>query len=357
VPRCTAPRPSVLRAPAPRRRIRATLAVPLGAAVLALTGCAGPVGATTAGPPDDPAPATAAPSAAPVPAGTADPPEPPASATAPAASTGGGPATAAAALETLAVKGRAPRAGYDREQFGPAWQDVDGNGCDTRNDVLARDLVDVVHRAGSDGCTVLSGTLLDPYTATTIDFVRGPATSSDVQVDHVVALSDAWQKGARQLDAGTRARFANDPLNLLAVDGPTNQAKGDGDAATWLPPNRAFRCDYVARQIAVKAGYGLWVTAAEKDAMGQVLGECPGQVVPADPEPAPGAGPVTGPGAAPEPTAPGPATPSPAAPAPTDPYPHCSAVYADGLSHLTPAHPRWQPRLDGNGDGVGCENP
>jgi hypothetical protein len=187
---------------------------------------------------------------------------------------------AAAGLAQLPVKGRAPRTGYDRDQFGPAWKDVDRNGCDQRNDVLARDLVDETFRAGTNNCIVLTGTLHDPYTGTTIAFQRGQTTSDDVQIDHVVALSNAWQTGAQQLDPATRELFGNDPLNLLATDGPTNQAKGDGDAATWLPPNRGAWCGYVARQVAVKAKWGLWVTAAERDAINRVLGDCPGEPLP-----------------------------------------------------------------------------
>jgi len=189
--------------------------------------------------------------------------------------------TAFATLATLAVKGRAPKTGYDREQFGPAWADVDRNGCDTRNDVLRRDLTGYVIKGGTHGCVVLSGTLLDPYTATTIGFVRGQNTSTMVQIDHVVALSDAWQKGAQQLSAETRRALANDSLNLLAVDGLTNQRKSDGDAATWLPPNKAYRCPYVARQVAVKAKYRLWVTSAERDALRRILATCPSQPLPA----------------------------------------------------------------------------
>jgi len=191
------------------------------------------------------------------------------------------PAAAGAALATLAVKGRAPKTGYDRAQFGPAWADVDRNGCDTRNDVLRRDLTGNVLKRGTHGCVVLSGTLHDPYTATSIEFVRGENTSTMVQIDHVVALSDAWQKGAQQLSAETRRALANDSLNLLAVDGPTNQRKSDGDAATWLPPNKAYRCPYVARQVAVKAKYSLWVTSAERDALGRILATCPSQLLPA----------------------------------------------------------------------------
>ncbi|AGP31943.1 HNH endonuclease family protein [Corynebacterium terpenotabidum] len=180
--------------------------------------------------------------------------------------------TALATLDTLEVKGRAPKTGYDRAQFGQTWADVDRNGCDTRNDILARDLTDVVFKEGS--CRVLSGVLDDPYTGQRISFVRGEDTSADVQIDHVVALSDAWQKGAQQLTPERREELANDPANLLAVDGSANLQKSDGDAATWLPANTSFRCTYVSRQIEVKAAYGLWVTQAEKDAMVRVLGDC-----------------------------------------------------------------------------------
>lgn len=187
---------------------------------------------------------------------------------------------AAEAARQLRVKGRAPRTGYDRDLFGRGWIDVDRNGCDTRNDILARDLIDVTYRAGTDDCVVLSGTLVDPYSGRTIAFVRGNDTSTLVQIDHVVSLSDAWQKGAQAWTETTRIAFANDPLNLLAVDGALNQEKGDGDTATWLPPNRAFRCEYVARQVAVKRAYALWATQAERDAMLRVLRACPGQTVP-----------------------------------------------------------------------------
>jgi Protein of unknown function (DUF1524)/Excalibur calcium-binding domain len=185
--------------------------------------------------------------------------------------------TALAVLDALAVKGRAPRTGYQREQFGQAWADTDRNGCDTRNDILRRDLHALVLKAGTHGCLVLRGTLDDPYTGRVIAFERGAATSARVQIDHVVPLSDAWQKGAQQWSAQTRTRFANDPLNLLAVDGVTNQRKSDGDAATWLPPRSSYRCAYVARQTAVKARYRLWVTAAERDAVRRVLAACPAQ--------------------------------------------------------------------------------
>lgn len=178
-------------------------------------------------------------------------------------------------LNELAVKGRAPKTGYERVQFGDGWGDIDG--CDTRNIILHRDLKGVTV---NERCQVVSGTLNDPYTGKIIQFTRGADTSDDVQIDHVVALSDAWQKGAQLLSRDQRVAFANDPLELLAVDGPANQQKGDGDAATWLPSNKSFRCQYVARQIAVKKKYSLWITDAEKSAMTKVLETCPGQALP-----------------------------------------------------------------------------
>jgi hypothetical protein len=185
----------------------------------------------------------------------------------------------AGTLDTLEVKGRAPKTGYERSLFGEAWSDdvwVAGghNGCDTRNDILRRDLLDVVIKPGSNGCAVLSGILNDPYTANTVEFQRGPGTSAQVQIDHIVALSDAWQKGAQQWDEVTRRNFANDPRNLQATLGWVNQQKGDGDAATWLPPNAAYRCEFVTRIVDVKAAYRLWVTPAEHDAIARVLADC-----------------------------------------------------------------------------------
>lgn len=188
---------------------------------------------------------------------------------------------ASVVLETLAVKGRAPKTGYTRAQFGQSWADVDRNGCDTRNDILTRDLTKIIYKAGTRNCVVLSGVIVDPYSGETINFLRGNITSMEVQIDHVVALSDAWQKGAQKLSFVTRTALANDPLNLLAVKGRLNSQKGDGDAATWLPPLKSYRCAYVARQIAVKAKYSIWVTTAEKAAMKSILAKCPNQLIPA----------------------------------------------------------------------------
>lgn len=181
------------------------------------------------------------------------------------------------ALDKLAVKGRAPKTGYARDQFGQRWADVNRNGCDTRNDILQRDLSNLVFKPGTRNCVVASGDLVDPYSGKLINFVRGEKSSMEVQIDHVVALSNAWQTGAFKLTLAKRTEFANDPLNLLAVYGPLNSQKQDGDAATWLPPQKSYRCKYVARQISVKAKYGLWVTPPEKSAMKGILVKCPNQ--------------------------------------------------------------------------------
>ena len=191
------------------------------------------------------------------------------------------PGLAIATLETLPVKGRAPKTGYTRDQFGQAWADVDRNGCDTRNDILKRDLTSLTYKAKTRNCVVLSGTLLDRYSGESINFVRGNITSMEVQIDHVVALSNAWQTGAFKLTAEQRKALANDPMNLFAVKGRLNSQKGDGDAATWLPPLKSFRCSYVAQQIAVKAKYSLWVVPPEKAAMLSILAKCPTQKLPA----------------------------------------------------------------------------
>lgn len=195
-----------------------------------------------------------------------------ASTQAPTAQTG---SLATEALDNLPVKGRASKTGYERAQFGNGWQS--SGGCDTRNIILNRDLENI---EVNDKCQVIKGVLDDPYTSKIIDFVRGEATSSDVQIDHVVALSNAWQTGAQQLTYDRRVELANDPLELLAVSGSANQQKSDGDAATWLPSNKSFRCQYVARQIAVKQKYSLWITAAERDAIAGILVKCPAQTLP-----------------------------------------------------------------------------
>jgi hypothetical protein len=182
------------------------------------------------------------------------------------------------ALATIPIKGRAPKTGYDRDLFASDWDY--SFGCDMRNKILRRDFVQFQFRSDSS-CVIATGVLQDPYTGQTINFVRGVGTSNEVQIDHVVAVSDAWQKGAQQLSSAQRYAFYNDPLNLLAVSGSANAQKSDSDAASWLPSNRAYRCSFVARQVAVKISYNLWVTQAEYDAIYRVLQECPEQALPA----------------------------------------------------------------------------
>ncbi|MEP7368883.1 MAG: DUF1524 domain-containing protein [Dermatophilaceae bacterium] len=253
--------------------------------------------------------------------------------------------TALAAVARLTVKGRAPKTGYTRAQFGQAWYDTDHNGCDTRNDILRRDLHS---RQMANACKVLAGTLApDPYTGTSIRFVYGGA--SEVDIDHVVALSDAWQKGATTWAARKRLALANDPLNLLAVDSSANRAKGDGDTATWLPPYKAFRCTYVARQVAVKGKYGLWVTGAERDAMTRVLATCPNMLLP---------GPGSASDVAVPPSSSSQPSPAPAVAAPpvgSVYYANCTAARAAGAAPIHLGDPGYASKLDRDGDGIACE--
>lgn len=174
-------------------------------------------------------------------------------------------------LEKLEVKGRAPKTGYSREEFYPGWPTVEG--CSLRQRILKRELGET---AVLDGCNVVAGEFLEPYTGEYM-VLKDKSEVAKIQIDHVVALSDAWQKGAQYKDYETRNKIATDPLNLLAVDGPANNQKSDADAATWLPPNKKFRCQYVARQVSVKYKYGLWVTEAEKAAISKVLENCPNE--------------------------------------------------------------------------------
>lgn len=175
-------------------------------------------------------------------------------------------------LEKLEVKGRAPKTGYARTEFYKSWPDVDG--CSLRQRIIKREVGD---SAILDGCDVVAGKFIEPYTGEERNYAKKEEFSKNIQIDHIVALSDAWQKGAQYLDKDVRYQIATDPLNLIAADGPANMQKSDGDAATWLPSNKKFRCEYVARQISVKYKYHLWVSEAEKVAMAQVLSACPNQ--------------------------------------------------------------------------------
>ncbi|HCA87444.1 MAG TPA: HNH endonuclease [Streptomyces sp.] len=179
-------------------------------------------------------------------------------------------ATARELITKLSTKGRGPKTGYDRDEFGYAWMDTaDGvplarNGCDTRNDLLKLHGRNVEFRAGSD-CVVVSMDLYDPYTGKDIAWKKAKAT--EVQIDHVVPLSYAWQMGAARWGKEKRQRLANDVLNLLPVSGSTNSAKRDSGPASWLPPNKAVRCSYAVRFAQVAAKYELPVTSADKTMM------------------------------------------------------------------------------------------
>lgn len=180
------------------------------------------------------------------------------------------------ALGELAVKARASPSGYARSNFSSSWGVEQG--CDMRNRILQRDLRDI--ELDDDDCTVLSGTLeKDMFSGKRIEFERGPETSNDIHIEHIVAVSDAWQKGAQDLSEQERYDFYNDPLNLIAIDGPTNMEKGDKDAGGWMP-RVAYRCRYVARQIAIKLRYDLWLDEGEHRAMYRKLQRCPNQVLP-----------------------------------------------------------------------------
>lgn len=179
---------------------------------------------------------------------------------------------AADILEKLEIKGRAPKTGYTREEFYKTWPTIEG--CSLRQRIIRRELGDAATLA-DDQCTVIAGSFVEPYTGKTLTFTEKTEFSTGIQIDHVVALSDAWQKGAQNISAEERYALATDPLNLLAVDSSANQQKSDGDAATWLPANKQFRCQYVARQVSVKYKYHLWVTQAEHDMISKVLEVCP----------------------------------------------------------------------------------
>lgn len=272
------------------------------------------------------------------------------------------PHTARALLASLPVREHSSKSGYGREQYGPVWADADRNGCDTREDILRRDLVGVTIKPGTRDCVVVSGTLNDPYTGTRIRFEKGGG--SEVDVDHVVALSNAWVTGAASWPFRQRVALANDPLNLLAAQSAANRAKGDGDAATWLPPHIATHCVYVARQVAVKAKYGLWVTPAEREAMATVLATCPEEPAPVGDAPtiAPINPPEPGHAAHPRPKPPAVVhrDPAPVAKPQTrtaDPnYGSCKQVKANHAGpYVRGRDPEYAYYRDSDGDGVVCE--
>lgn len=244
--------------------------------------------------------------------------------------------------------------GYDRDRFGPAWLDADRNGCDTRNDVLSEYLGEIILE--SNGCVVASGAYDDPYTGSRIDYWQGHGVLIDI--DHVVALGNGWATGASGWPITKRAAFANDPLNLLPADAGANRQKGDGDAATWLPANKSFRCDYVSRQVAVKSKYDLWMTAPEKAATERVLSSCPDELLPVDAwgastqvdhnisDPAEEANAVS---------SSAPSAPRPLRGGGSTHFGNCDAARAAGAAPVRLGDPGYGDHLDRDGDGTGCE--
>ncbi len=177
-------------------------------------------------------------------------------------------------LEKLEIKGRAPKTGYARTEFYNSWPSI--NGCSLRQVIIRREVGDSA-KLSDNGCDVISGEFVESYTGSHMVFYQKSDFSEKIQIDHIVALSDAWQKGAQYKTKEERYAMATDPLNLIAVDGSANKQKSDGDAATWLPPNKSFRCQYVGRQVSVKYKYGLWVSQAEHDAIAKILETCPNE--------------------------------------------------------------------------------
>lgn len=193
--------------------------------------------------------------------------------------------TVAPGVDVLAGVAEIPERirGYDyrRDAFGESWTDETTapgghNGCDTRNDILDRDLIDKTY-VSIKRCpnAVATGTLLDPYTSALVPFMRGNQVGAAVQIDHLVPLALAWDLGARNWTDEMRVRFANDPANLLAVQGQANQDKGDQQPSDWMPPNAAFHCQYAMQYIAVLRGYGLPVDAPSAPVLRQGAATCP----------------------------------------------------------------------------------
>ena len=203
--------------------------------------------------------------------------ESPSSNGAPEPSAGESPALLAA--QSLVERGRSSTTNYSRDAFGSAWKDVDRNGCDTRNDILGRDFTTAIYKAGTNDCKVIGGTWTDPYSNESYTFTQQP---SEAQIDHVVALSNAWQMGADLWTDEMRTEYANDPLNLLVTIASLNRQKSDSNAASWLPPYKPGRCDFIARQVAVKTKWQLFVTSSEKVAMLGILNkpECAQTLLP-----------------------------------------------------------------------------
>lgn len=239
---------------------------------------------------------------------------------------------------------------FDRDEFGPAWKDVDRNGCDQRNDVLRRDLTGLRTKPGTHGCVAASGVLRSAYTGKTVQFTRGDDAT---QIDHVVALAEAWRTGANGWDQAKRERFANDPFNLQAVESAVNESKGDEPPMYWLP--EIEQCDFVNRYISIKDLYQLGFTGDEKawllrqwgrdcDVTVKVYGRADYKM------------PKLRPTGEPKPEATASPKPKPrASESPSVYYENCAAVRRAGKAPIRRGDPGYGSHLDRDGDGVACE--
>jgi hypothetical protein len=263
-------------------------------------------------------------------------------------------------MNDLEVRDR-DRVGYERAKFGQAWADVDRNGCDQRNDVLRRDMVNLHTKPGTRGCVLARGTLSldgDSYAAKRVKFKRG---DGKIGIDHVVSLADAWRAGAYDWDVDQREKFANDLMNLEALDSETNQDKDDETAAGWLPKDDDNQCALVVRQISIKHRYELSITAAEQEAMQLVLSSpvCDGGSIEPQkakefksPKPKPIGEPKPKPRPEPEPE---PRESQEPEPDRNVYYKNCDAARAAGAAPVHRGDPGYARHLDRDGDGVGCE--
>jgi len=263
----------------------------------------------------------------------------------------GAPSTSPSAREQLAALGIDDRSSPDSRYIRDAWShwdDVDGNGCDARQDALiAWSVVPAtVNRAGT--CTVITGSWVSPYDGITT------SVPGDFDVDHLVPLQNAFISGGWRWDSTRRRAFANDPQELVVSSATSNRTKGSDPPDQWRPPNRDSWCAYATGWLAVKVTWDLTATTSERDALGQMLDSC-GDAGPVWP----GIGAAVSGGGAPQGSA---DAPSPTAP-PADSgsgesnvyYANCAAARAAGVAPIRSDQPGYRSRLDGDGDGLACE--
>ncbi|MFD4134812.1 HNH endonuclease family protein [Streptomyces goshikiensis] len=172
---------------------------------------------------------------------------------------------ARAYLATVTPKAEGSTSGYSRTLF-PHWSTVSG-ACNTRETVLKRDGVNVVQ---DSSCAAVSGSWYSEYDDATW------TVATDLDIDHVVPLAEAWRSGANSWTTAKRQQLANDLTRpqLIAVTDNVNQAKGDQDPGTWLPSRTAYRCTYARMWVEVKQYYALSMDSREKTALVGILNGC-----------------------------------------------------------------------------------